>query len=932
MYEVSKFSSENRQMYCTCRIAGGNVAKDYIKSVTLSESAVTNDSIMMGTTNSSTIELELVNITSTIKNRIKKGAVVVPVIYVSDDDFVTPRSISLGKFYIDEVTFTEGYNGASTNASITAYDGFYLTEKEYTPPALENATIRSLVTDICNNQVSSLVMDTDAWSNTINITSVPTGITVRNMLGYLAGLQGCIATFTRTGNLTARWYTPCSKVITAAEQYLSGFENESTEDSIIKYLESGTQDGVLVAGESGVIGTAISFENPMMTQELLDSIYSSKIKVGNNYSITYRPCSVKWRGDPTIELCEIVQVEGADGNNLNLYVMERELSFDGGLYETYKCCIPSETTIAFSKNATMQKLDRKLTAMEKAIKEATDVITQTEGSVFEFISANDPDNPSLNSGWKLHSTINNNVIIANSSGIGFSSNGGESLNAAAIYIDNNGVGHLNANAITVDNLTAGMITFDQNFYGTVNSNVQSDINNGGIVIGNGYITGAGKLKDVLNTQNTKINTIEDKSIFCECTEQPTHINPSSGNNNAPNWIMVIDVDDDFVLTQGAILNVKFTYSIKNTDVVGYLYLALRTKSNKAYINNSLKQLRFNNVRIDSTSEELWAAGATVTFVNTGSTYEMTNSNAGGVALSKVANVDSKIASWALANDTTYIDGSKIYTGTITAEQIKLGWSGGNFASADWTSYYPGYENSFSWNDAYKRFVYTGSYSSTQLIFRGPVMYCAKDSTLLLEGYLYPNGASSIGIGWDYSSTKTGSFTAYPSSDPAYVLSSTSKSFKLTTPATNTGYYRPYIFINGARNGAFIDNLNISYRLSGNMIVQGKIESENGSTYFDLENNALVAANGDVKAQMSVYNNIAGYHFFNGTSYKGGLRYSSNIVGLWANSGTNLVISVLGSSSPSHNIQLGSVDLSMYIDRINRCLTELGYGGDYLLPY
>lgn len=169
-------------------------------------------------------------------------------------------------------------------------------------------------------------MDTNAWSNTINITSVPTGITVRNMLGYLAGLQGCIATFTRTGNLTARWYTPCSKVITAAEQYLSGFENESLEDSTIKYLESGTQDGVLVAGESGVIGTAISFENPMMTQELLNSIYSSKIKVGNNYSITYRPCSVKWRGDPTIELCEIVQVEGADGNNLNLYVMERELS------------------------------------------------------------------------------------------------------------------------------------------------------------------------------------------------------------------------------------------------------------------------------------------------------------------------------------------------------------------------------------------------------------------------------------------------------------------------------------------------------------------------------------------------------------------------------------------------------------------------------
>lgn len=116
-------------MYCTCRIAGGNVAKDYIKSVTLSESAVTNDSIMMGTTNSSTIELELVNITSTIKNRIKKGAVVVPVIYVSDDDFVTPQSISLGKFYIDEITFTEGYNGASTNASITAYDGFYLTER-----------------------------------------------------------------------------------------------------------------------------------------------------------------------------------------------------------------------------------------------------------------------------------------------------------------------------------------------------------------------------------------------------------------------------------------------------------------------------------------------------------------------------------------------------------------------------------------------------------------------------------------------------------------------------------------------------------------------------------------------------------------------------------------------------------------------------------
>ena len=741
------YESNNRSFTATVSYYDGSyhdIDAAKVVNFTISQSLVANNAITMGTTNASKLELTLANLTTSDVAALYKGVRLRVRLSCTATGYTSDSNRTLGIFYIDEIELTENHADSNMSAKITAFDGFYKTEKPFTPPS-EPSTIRSIVNSICSAcGISNL---STAWSNSITVSSYPEGASCRTMIGYLAGLEGAVAVFD-AGSLIPKWYGNGTnvKTITRDEQYENAVEigkssNQSqTEVVTIKYLESGTGDGDehYIYPNNAVLGESISFENPLMTEERLQQIYADKISnTADVYNISFTPLSVKWRGNATIELGEIVKVKDKAGNDMNCYVMERNIFYDGGYYEEYKCCGENETTISFSTNTLMQKLTRRLSAMEEEIKNATNVISQTEGSIFELISANDPSDPDKNAGWRLYSTTNNNVILATAGGIGFSTNGGQSFDAAAIYMDSNG-GHIVGTYITAGSISADQINFTSSTNG-VNKAIQDNMASGAILIGNARITG---------TANTTLSQ------------------------------------------------------------------ALSTISTAA-------------------SDAQTAAGNAETAASA---------------------AQETVASWALASDTTLIDGAKIATGSITAQQIKIGWGGTNYAALGMTIDSESYlETSQPQTDDYAPTVSVKANipSGTEAYAHSSPFYAIKGANLLATGTATTNLTSAsttryCGMVLEYSATADGTYTALQNeydSTSGWELSV--KNLKIKYVAENDGYYRLKVYFRYLNTASpyppKIEKITVTQSVSGEMIVNGIIKSQDGNTFFDL-NTSLLSTN------------------------------------------------------------------------------------------
>lgn len=102
----------------------------------------------------------------------------------------------------------------------------------------------------------------------------------------------------------------------------------------------------------------------------------------------------------------------------------------------------------------------------------------------------------------------------------------------------------------------------------------------------------------------------------------------------------------FTLFTGAKISVKFTYANESTGPT-------------LNVNNTgAKTIYTYGSAIDASGPYSWKAGATVDFVYNGSQWEISGNSADGL-----------LADWCYNNNKTYINGGKIYTGTITADKI-----------------------------------------------------------------------------------------------------------------------------------------------------------------------------------------------------------------------------------------------------------------------
>lgn len=467
---LTAIKANARQILLKAYIGDIELTGDNLIDLTVTEAVNTSDGISMGAAISSKLVMKVKTPDYPI---LLTGNIVKPYVACAGIN----EWIPLGKFYITEAVSDDDFE---TTFTITAYDAFSKTESVYKPQISMPNNAAAVLTDIASQcgfplgqipaTLSEITISQEFSTLDANGTlSFPNGANVeggalvigdyvaaskeeinsytcRQYIGYFAGLLGKNARFDRTGNLIFVWYNNSGHSIPRDLQYMSGCKRLTEYDYTVQSITSGSSGAEIVSGN----GEGISFGNPFMTQTILDNIFSSIGKV------TYTPLQVKWRGNPAIEVGDIVTVEDRGGKLCTTYVMEQTIRVSGGLYSEIKCYGDSDSAIAFSTSPTTKKIQQAYTKLQAALAEATALLNGANGGVFKIL---DEDRDGINDGWIIHSADERQFIKANLNGIGITRDGGatyeqamtvDGINASAIH-----TGEISAQRISVGDETLG---------------------------------------------------------------------------------------------------------------------------------------------------------------------------------------------------------------------------------------------------------------------------------------------------------------------------------------------------------------------------------------------------------------------------------------------------------------------------------------------
>ena len=341
--------------------------------------------------------------------------------------------IPMGKFNAEKPETTD------YEINVTAYDNMVLAERTYNSQLTYPTTTTAVIKEICNAIGVSFV--TEIESITINnpsseegaSNSAFAGYTMREAIGYIAGLYGKFAIFNRLGQLEFRWYEDSDYDVKLSKTY--SFTKDEQDYSIDQLIVLQNQETTFKAG-SGVNG--ISCSNPFATQSIVDAIYQ---KIGG---FTFRKGTVKFLGDCRIDPWDIVTVEDLLGNTYKLPVMSISHSVDGGLTTNIESFSNDNDDVSdsFSGPVTkaMERTYAQLLVVNKLIADRvtadyveanyvktkeidaiqanieTAVITNLQGkfATIEYLSANYATVENLNVAIGRISTLETNSLTANS--------------------------------------------------------------------------------------------------------------------------------------------------------------------------------------------------------------------------------------------------------------------------------------------------------------------------------------------------------------------------------------------------------------------------------------------------------------------------------------------------------------------------------------
>lgn len=453
--------------------------------------------------------------------------------------------------------------------TVTGYDEIDKMGGKWTPSitVTDTTTLKDVVENIASmHGLSVTYVDTAAQTALKNhVIGVATAAELteqseRDVLGYCVGCAGMSARVNTVGKLYISWFfSPGSTydyTVTADVQWENGFKKSAESAVKIEAVTAGEDEDVYTKGT----GVPLSFANPLVTHAEIDAIYT------RYNGRAWYPSTCTWRGDPCIEVGDIITVKDKNSKSYTVYVAQQELDLSGGLQSTITSPNLDTTEMSFDSVSASVKLElsKVQNSMEAAIKAATNAINGANGGYYRILDLDKDGNPD---GWECFATDGLQGVKCTYGGIGCTTDGGKTytnamtgagINATAIttgiitggtngFSFNLETGHIEASDI---NITGGDINLDGGQLSVLNDDgYKADFSGGMVELYQGAGTGTGTGTKYLSLYNSMLNgkwyaTVASPSYtLSTVSSNGFRIGTSTSNVAGMSW------DTDYMLIQ-----------------------------------------------------------------------------------------------------------------------------------------------------------------------------------------------------------------------------------------------------------------------------------------------------------------------------------------------------------------------------------------------
>ena len=328
----SKIYSSERYLEANVLINNVDYRTDIIKDFNYNSSIASN-SFTIGSTNASTFEITLNNLVETIE----ENQEVKPYIGI-----IGAESIPLGVFYIKEIK--RDRNAKTTK--IKCQDKMMYLNELYKTDLAFPAKIRDVIQDISYKVKMEFVPTHISYNKEVQKLEK---VSYREMLSYLAQIEGCFVVFDRYGKLEFRKFNRTQEKITKNNYFLGGLEVNDVEYKLNGITADLKNKEKTILASGSAVGNQINIVNPLMKQDYLDEVYTYLKQ------FIFKPYTVNWQGNPALEVGDFVQVEVANGQYIGVPILNLQLNFSGGLNCKMSADVKTSTSTSYEYKGTIQK-------------------------------------------------------------------------------------------------------------------------------------------------------------------------------------------------------------------------------------------------------------------------------------------------------------------------------------------------------------------------------------------------------------------------------------------------------------------------------------------------------------------------------------------------------------------------------------------------
>lgn len=370
---MQAFNADSREIYVKA-VFNNNYTVDgsHIKSFTITNSVGSTETLSLGNTCSSKLELDMF-VPEQEFTGLSAAKIEVSIGIKADAEVAY---VPLGIFFADDVRSTDNFKSVKITAFDTMLKLSDLGNTYKCGVKTDYVTPVNIIKDIASQAGVAVNIQKE---NCVNNTPIANPRTVdfsaRTMLGYMAGRLGCNAVINREGVLTLqRLSTEGTFSIPARQQFMNGFEKALENPLCIKYLTTGAETnsngvgGVITVGQGSY---GFNFENPYITSEteaqrILD-IYKD---------IFITPGKVKHKGNPCIDCGDMVTVTDVNGITQNVLVLNQTLSVSGGFNAVIDSSLKTDSKADFITTPSTKRVTQRFNEFNKMY---ADIISKLTG-------------------------------------------------------------------------------------------------------------------------------------------------------------------------------------------------------------------------------------------------------------------------------------------------------------------------------------------------------------------------------------------------------------------------------------------------------------------------------------------------------------------------------------------------------------------------